>query len=59
MLFLRDMSIPNKECGRKLVTAMASCGIFSDQTVIVNLEGVLHQNRPKDIFGKFITIEAQ
>ncbi len=52
MLILGDMSIPNAECGRKLIADMKNCGVFADQTVIVNLEGVLQQNNPEDTFWK-------
>lgn len=52
MLFLGDMSIPNAECGQKLIANMKACGVFADQTVVVNLEGVLHQENPKDTFWK-------
>ena len=52
MLFLGDLSIPNAECGQKLVLDMKRCGVFEKQVVVVNLEGVLHQNNPQDIFWK-------
>lgn len=52
MLFLGDMSIPNAEYGQKLIADMKACGVFADQTVVVNLEGVLHQENPKDTFWK-------
>ena len=52
MLFLGDMSIPNSECGEKLIADMKACGVFANQTVIVNLEGVLHHENPKDTFWK-------
>lgn len=52
MLFLGDMSIPNAECGQKLIANMKACGVFANQTVIVNLEGVLHHENPKDVFWK-------
>ena len=50
MLFLGDMSIPNSECGEKLIADMKACGVFDDQTIVVNLEGVLHHENPKDTF---------
>lgn len=52
MLFLGDMSIPNAECGQKLIANMKDIGIFADQTLVINLEGVLHQDDPKDTFWK-------
>ena len=52
MLFLGDMSIPNSECGQKLIADMKACGVFDDQTIVVNLEGVLHHENPKDTFWK-------
>lgn len=52
MLFLGDMSIPNSECGQRLIADMKNCGVFAGQTIVVNLEGVLQQNNPKDTFWK-------
>lgn len=52
MIFLGDMSIPNAECGQKLIADMKSMGIFDNQRVVVNLEGVLHEENPKDTFWK-------
>lgn len=52
MLFLGDMSIPNAECGHKLMADMKACGVFDNQTLVVNLEGVLQQKNPKDTFWK-------
>lgn len=52
ILILGDMSIPNSECGEKLIADMKACGVFDDQTIVVNLEGVLHHENPKDTFWK-------
>lgn len=52
MLILGDMSIPNSERGKKLIADMKACGVFDDQTIVVNLEGVLHHENPKDTFWK-------
>lgn len=52
MLFLGDMSIPDPECGQRLISDMKSSGLFRNQTVIVNLEGVLQRENPKETFWK-------
>lgn len=52
MLFLGDMSIPNSECGYKLIADMKVCGVFDEQAIVVNLEGTLHHENPKDTFWK-------
>lgn len=52
MIFCGDMAVPNKECANKLVSAMEKSGIFKDETVVINLEGVLMDENPKDTFWK-------
>lgn len=52
MLILGDISIPNSKCGQKLIADMKACGVFDDQTIVINLEGVLHPDPPKDTFWK-------
>lgn len=52
MLFCGDMSVPNKKCCKKLSDSMDSAGMFREQTVIVNLEGVLLGENPTDSFWK-------
>lgn len=52
MLFCGDMSVPNSECCEKLANSMDSIGLFKEQTVIINLEGVLLDNEPTDSFWK-------
>lgn len=52
MLFCGDMSVPNEECYKKLSDSMDSIGMFKNQTVIINLEGVLLDKNPTDSFWK-------
>jgi poly-gamma-glutamate synthesis protein (capsule biosynthesis protein) len=52
MLFCGDLSVPNEECGRRLREDMMQSGVFNDRTVVLNLEGVLHNNNPIDTFWK-------
>lgn len=52
MIFCGDMSIPNSECGAILKDSIEATGIFSNQTVIVNLEGVIRNPIPSSCFWK-------
>lgn len=52
MIFCGDLSIPNTEKGKELLIAMDRSGIFKNEIVIMNLEGVIHPRNPKDTFWK-------
>lgn len=52
MIFCGDLSVPNASCGKNLLDAMIESRIFKDETVVINLEGVLKENNPSDTFWK-------
>lgn len=51
MIICGDLSVPNKKCTDQLLDDMKSCNIFTDKTVILNMEGVVLQDC-KDCFWK-------
>ena len=52
ILFCGDMSVPNKECYERLSKNMDGTDLFKNQTVIINLEGVLLDGSLVDSFWK-------
>lgn len=52
MIFCGDLSIPNEGCGRLLKNSMEGIGLFQNQTVVINLEGVIKDPIPQDCFWK-------
>jgi len=52
MIICGDVSVPNEECGRRLLESMIESNIFANQTVVMNLEGVLLADNPSETFWK-------
>ena len=52
MIFCGDLSIPNMEIGKKLIKNIKDLNIFSDETVVINLEGVLLKEDPVSCFWR-------
>ena len=52
MIFLGDLSIPNQHCSDLLIRDMKRIELFRDETIVVNLEGVLSPCDSTDSFWK-------
>lgn len=58
MIFCGDLSVPNRECCQILLDNMLSCGLFQNEIVVINLEGVLLDSDPQECFWKVYNTQS-
>ena len=46
MIILGDLACPNSDCAEQLIADMRKCGIFKNQLVLCNLEGMIRDDEP-------------